>query len=180
MLCEMKKSRVYYELFKDTVPELKDAFSQVKDEFEEHLTAINENTNEIQATHECFAHLEEKITKVEEKLEKISLFLQSAGFEAEEQPEFSPIKLSKREQEVFLVLYTQEEVKGPLSYLDVAHYTGIPEDIIASYIANMIAKGVPLRKRYINNQARFSLHPHFKAVQAKENILGIEQQMLSV
>ena len=34
MLCADKKSRLYYELFKDTVPELKEAFSQVKDEFE--------------------------------------------------------------------------------------------------------------------------------------------------
>jgi hypothetical protein len=44
----------------------------------------------------------------------------------------------------------------------------------------MIAKGVPIRKKYLHNQAHFALNPHFKAMQAKENILGIEQQTLVV
>ena len=93
---------------------------------------------------------------------------------------FEVKKLNRREQEVFLILYTLEEIKGSVTYLDIARKLCLTEDIVASYISNIIQKGVPIIKRYIANQAHLSLNPKFKALQAKENILQIEQRTLSV
>ncbi|MBI2139787.1 hypothetical protein HYU14_02595 [Candidatus Woesearchaeota archaeon] len=178
MLSDERKARLYYELFTDDNRKLQDAFCQVRDEFEEHLTAINENTAEVQAANEFLINVEQKMAKIEDRLDKLCLFFEKAGLPIEQEQEFQPIKLTKREQEVFLVLYTQEDIKGSLTYLDIAHCTGLPEDLVASYLSSMMGKGVPIRKNYVHNQAHFSLNPKFKTVQAKENLLQIEQKML--
>ncbi|MBI2138898.1 hypothetical protein HYU13_04870 [Candidatus Woesearchaeota archaeon] len=178
MFGDKKKRLVYSDLFKDANRDLHDAFSQVRDEFEEHLTAINENTVELQSTNEFLIALEQKMAKIEERLDQFVIVFEKLGITILKEEEFKPVKLTKREQEVFLVLYTQEQVKGSLTYLDIAHSTGLPEDLISSYLAGMLSKGVPIRKHYINNQAHFSLNPAFKAKQAKENILQIEQKTL--
>lgn len=171
---------LYSEAFKETNMQLHDAFSQIRDEFEDHLTAINENTNEIQANYELLCKIDQKLTKLTERLDKIDLFLQKNGLKKEEKQQFKPIRLSKREQEIFLVLYTLEEVKGSVTYLDIARKVSLPEDIVSSYIANMLQKGVPIIKRYIANETHLSLNPAFKSLQAKENILQIEQRRLTV
>ncbi|MBW2975025.1 hypothetical protein KY366_04880 [Candidatus Woesearchaeota archaeon] len=180
MLIAEKKGMLYSEAFRETNIQLHEAFSQVRDEFEDHLTAVNENTNEIQANYELISNLDQKLNKLAERLDSIELFLQRQGMEIEEKPDFKPIKLTKREQEIFLILYTSEEVKGSVTYLDIARKVCLPEDIVSSYISNMIRKGIPITKRYIANEAHLNLNPKFKAQQAKENILQIEQRRLSV
>lgn len=180
MLLTEKKRALYSEAFKDINNQLHDAFSQIKEEFEDHLVAINENTNEIQSNYEVISEIDQKLNKLSERLDRIEFFLQKEGLETEEKQEFKPVRLSKREQEVFLILYTLEEIKGSVTYLDIARKLCLTEDIVASYISNIIQKGVPIIKRYIANQAHLSLNPKFKALQAKENILQIEQRTLSV
>ena len=160
--------------------QFKDAISGIKDELEDHLTAINENTNEIQSNYEFLCGVDQKLNKLAERLDKIEFFLEKHGLETEEKPKFKPIRLSKREQEIFLILYTLEELKGPVTYLDIARKVCLTEDIVAAYISNIIQKGVPIAKRYIANEAHLSLNPRFKALQAKENILHIEQRTLTV
>jgi len=172
------KRQLYTEIFKETNKQLHQAFSQIKEEFDDHLTSINQNTNEIQSNYELILVLEQKINKLAERIDKIQLFLQKFGLPLEEKQTFKPVNLSKREQEVFLVIYTKEELKGTVTYLDIARYTGLTEDLVASYVSNMIRKGVPIIKKYINNQVHLSLDPRFKAVQAKENILQLEQKTL--
>jgi len=180
VLLTEKKRALYSEAFKDINNQLHDAFSQIKEEFEDHLVAINENTNEIQSNYEVISEIDQKLNKLSERLDRIEFFLQKEGLETEEKQEFKPVRLSKREQEVFLILYTLEEIKGSVTYLDIARKLCLTEDIVASYISNIIQKGVPIIKRYIANQAHLSLNPKFKALQAKENILQIEQRTLSV
>ncbi len=180
MLLTEKKRGLYSEIFKETNAEMHEAFSQIKDEFEDHLTAINENTNEIQANYELVCNIDQKLNKLAERMDKLELFLQKQGMEVEEKEQFKPIRLSKREQEIFLVLYTQEEVKGSVTYLDIARRVSLPEDIVASYVSNMLQKGVPIVKKYISNEAHLSLNPQFKSLQAKENVLQIEQRRLSL
>jgi len=175
-----KKRGLYSEIFRETNPELQDAFSQIKEEFEDHLTAVNENTNEIQANYEFLNNSDQKMNKLGERLDRIELFLQKQGMELEEKETFKPVRLSKREQEIFLILYTLEEVKGSVKYLDIARRVCLTEDIVASYITNMIQKGVPITKKYIGNEAHLNLNPHFKSLQAKENILQIEQRTLNI
>ena len=171
---------LYSEAFKETNLQLHDAFSQIKDEFEDHLIAINENTNEIQSNYELLSNLDQKLNKIAERLDKLEIFLQKHGLKTEEKENFKPVRLSKREQEVFLILYTLEEVKGSVTYLDIARRVSLPEDIVSSYISNIIQKGVPIIKKYIANEVHLSLNPRFKALQAKENILQIEQRTLIV
>ena len=180
VLLAEKKRALYSEAFKDINNQLHDAFSQIKEEFEDHLTAINENTNEIQSNYEFLCGIDHKLNKLAERMDKIELFLQKQGLELEEKQQFKPVRLSKREQEVFLILYTLEEIKGSVTYLDIARKLCLTEDIVASYISNMIQKGVPIIKKYIANEAHLSLNPHFKSLQAKENILQIEQRTLRV
>ncbi len=180
MLLTEKKRGLYSEEFRETNSQLHDAFSQIKDEFEDHLTAINENTNEIQANYELLCNIDQKLNKLTERLDKLDLFLQQKGMKIEEKEAFKPIRLSKREQEIFLILYTLEEVKGSVTYLDISRRVALPEDIVASYISNMLQKGVPITKKYIANEAHLSLNPKFKSLQAKENILQIEQRTLTI
>ena len=169
---------LYSESFKETNKQLHESFSQIRDEFEDHLTAVNENTNEIQANYELVCNIDQKMNKLAERLDKIELFLQKQGMEIDEKEQFKPIRLSKREQEIFLILYTLEEIKGSVSYLDIAKKLCLTEDIVASYISNMLQKGVPITKKYVANEAHLTLNQKFKALQAKENILQIEQTRL--
>lgn len=160
--------------------QLKKAFSEIHEQFEDHLTAINENTNEIQASHQYIAELDTKLEKLNQRLERIELFLQKErGLEIEKKPVFNIKPLTKREKEIFLILYTSEEKKA-LTYLDIARATALTEDIVSSYITSIMRKGVPLIKKYINSKAFLRLDPVFKALQAKENILKIEQKTLSL
>ena len=180
MLLTEKEGTIYSETFRTTNKQLHEAFSQIRDEFEDHLVAINENTNEVQGNYELISNLDQKMNKFAERLDRIELFLQQHGMKIEEKQEFKPIRLSKREQEIFLILYTLEEVKGSVTYLDIARKVCLTEDIVASYVSNMIRKGVPISKKYITNQTHLNLNPRFKALQAKENILQIEQRTLRV
>ncbi|MBW2980738.1 hypothetical protein KY360_04960 [Candidatus Woesearchaeota archaeon] len=152
------------------------AFNQVKEEFDEHLAAINGNTNEIQSNYSYLCELDSKIEKLKERMDQIQIFLQkSQGFMAEENKKFEVSRLTKNEKEVFLVLYTLDESKGNVSYKDLARNIGLTEELVCSYINNMVAKGVPITKRYINNKPYLKLNQDFKRLQTKENILKIEQ-----
>lgn len=154
---------------------LRDIFSQIKDEFEDHLISINENTNEIQSVYQYVAQIDSKIERLGQRIDQIQLFLQqNHSFKAEEKPVFYIKPLTKKEQEIFLVLYTLEE-KGAVTYTDIARLTALTEDIVSSYITSIMEKGVPIIKKYVNNKPYLKLDQRFKELQTKENILGIEQ-----
>ncbi len=158
--------------------QLQDALSKIREEFEDHLTAINENTSEIQANYGYLSEIDDKIEKICQRIDQIELFLQkNSEFKIEEKPSYQIEKLTKREQEVFLMLYTLED-RGPVSYRELSRKTGYPEELISSYIVNIARKGVPIKKRYIDNKAYITLDRKFKQIQAKENILKIEQKTL--
>lgn len=155
-------------------------FQEVKEELDEHLDAINENTNEISSNYEYLCELDYKINKLSERLDNLQLFLeQNFNFKAEKVPKFQPKPLTNNEQDVFLVLYTLEEKKGAVTYTDISKRTGLSEDLVASYITRMIEKNVPIIKRYVNNEPHLRLDPQFKRLQAKENILGLNQKTIS-
>lgn len=83
--------------------------------------------------------------------------------------------LTKREQEIFLVLYTSE---GFLSYSDIAKKTTLTFSLVQAYISNIIAKGIPILKKYMDNKAFLYLDPSFKSLQARENIVKIEDSVI--
>lgn len=159
--------------------DLKEIIKQVREELDEHLCAINENTNEIQANYEYLAKLEAKIEKLSERIERIQLFLEEKlGLQRSEVKEFTIEPLTNKEKEVFLTLYTLEETKGLVTYTDIARKTGLPEEFVCSYITRMIEKGVPIVKRYVRDKPYLKLDSRFKELQAKKNILKIEQRTI--
>jgi len=166
-------------LSSDSLAEIRCALDAVKEGMEDHLIAINENTNEIESNHEFLCNLSEKIDKLSERLEKIELFLnEKARFEIDQKPEFHVKTLSNREKEVFMMLYGLNESIGTVTYMDIAKRTGLTEDLVSGYITSMIEKGIPVHKKYINGKSHLLLNKHFRNLQAKENILGIEQKTI--
>lgn len=156
---------------------LKVEFTKVRHEFEEHLQAINENTNEISANYEYICEIEKKLDKLSERVDNIQMYLQSnSGIVVAKKTDFDVKKLNRREQEVFLVIYTLEEENGILTYADIANKLGISEELAGSYVTSIIEKGVPVIKRYINSKPYLKLDADFKTLQAKENILQLSLQ----
>ena len=154
------------------------AFSEIKDKFDDHLTSINENTNEIQANYEYLCEIDAKLEKVNERLDQLTMFLKKHGLKVEEKPEFNIPNLTKREQEVFLVLYTLDGTKDLISYQDVARRTGLTEELAMGYIDNMIRKGVPINRKHSHHKTYLKLNPYFRTLQAKQNILKLDQTTL--
>lgn len=153
---------------------LRSEFEGIKQEFEEHLQAINENTSEISSNFEYVSEIEAKLDMMRERVDQIQMFLESnSGIQVARKDSFDVKRLSRKEQQVFLVIYTLEEEKGNLTYADIAGRLGISEHLTASYITSLIEKGVPIIKRYINAKPHFGLDPDFKTLQAKENILQL-------
>jgi hypothetical protein len=151
-------------------------FNQIKGDLDEHLCAINGNTNEIQSNYSYLCELDSKIEKIKERIDQMQVFLQkNQGFMAEENKKFEVSPLTQNEKKVFLVLYTLEDSKGNVGYKDLARNLGLTEELVCSYVNNMVAKGVPIVKRYINNKPYLKLNQDFKRMQIKENLLNIEQ-----
>ena len=162
----------------DVRAKLSGVLSEVREELNDHLEAINENTNETQSNFEYLCELDSKIEKLNERIDQISLFLHRHGLQVEKKPDFTFQRLSKREQEVFLVLYTLDGGSDKITYSDLAKRTCLTEAIIMGYIDNMIRKGIPIVRKHIHNSTYLKLNPHFRNLQAKQNILCLNQSTL--
>src|SRR3989338_5981591 len=153
---------------------LKGEFTKVRNEFEEYVQAINENTNEISANYEYIAETENKLEKLGERVDHLQMFLESnCNVSFAKKSKFDVKRLNRREQEVFLVIYTLEEEKESITYRDIAAKLGISEHLASNYVTSLIEKGVPVMKRYVNSKPYLSLDPEFKTLQTKENILQL-------
>ena len=151
--------------------------TKIKHELDEHLQAINENTNEIAANYEYIGEIENKLEKLCARIDEIQMCIESnSGITFAKRNNFDVKRLNRREQEVFLVIYTLEEEKGSLTYDDIAEKLNISYELAGSYVTSMIEKGVPIIKRYINSKPYIRLDPEFKTLQAKENILQLSLQ----
>lgn len=156
---------------------LRAEFTKIKYELEEHLLSINENTNEISANYEYICEIERKLDKLSERIDNIQMYLESnSDIAIAKQDNFEVKRLSRMEQQVFLVIYTLEEEKCGLTYEDIAKSLSISEHLASNYVTSMIEKGVPILKRYINSKPYLRLDPIFKTLQAKENILQLSLQ----
>ena len=157
---------------------LKSAFKKIKGEFSDHLDAINQNTNEIQSNYEFLCELSNKMDKLGERIDEISMVLRQSNIIIDEKPSFAPQKLTQNEQEFFLAIYTIQDEKGRTSYEELAQKLTIPVTLVQAYLTTLISKGIPISKRYINNQVFVYIDPDFKSLQAKENILSISEMAI--
>lgn len=145
---------------------LNKALKKVQEELDDHLTAINENTDEIDAGTEVVQKINDKIEKLDEKIADLQLMF----------AELKPIKLSlsANEQRVFLVLYMFGE-KYPLKCSDIAKKLATTEYEARHYLSLLIAKGVPIVEELVNDKLYFNIDPEFRELQAKENVLKIDE-----
>lgn len=154
---------------------LEAALKGLREEFDDHRESINDNTNEIEANYELLCKLDAKVDRLEAQFEQLQLSLSQLLGGSPRHLAASPIELDEREKDVFLVLYTAADEK-PLTYRDVASALKESEFLVRGYITNMIEKGVPIVKRYVNDVAYISLDSSFKDRQAKENIVKLSQR----
>ena len=160
--------------------ELMESLSIFEEQIDDHLIAINENTSEILAVYEGLSEIDEKLEKFSERLEKVENFLQKAGFKGEiSEKHYSIEPLTKKEKEIFLVLYTLNEAQEYVSYNDMSKKVALPEDLVCLYISGMAQKGIPFIKKYLNNKTYLKLEDAFRERQAKENLLKIEQRTIT-
>lgn len=166
-------------LYKFTNFDIRSIIKELKEELEDHLTTINENTNEVQSNYEYLNEIDQKIDKINSRLDQIQLFLQdNSNFQVEKEPVFDIQELTNKEKEVFLILYTLEEQSKGVTYSEIAKKLMLTETLVGNYILNMIGKGIPIIKCYIDGKAHLKLDQDFKRAQAKSNIVRIEQKTL--
>jgi predicted transcriptional regulator/exonuclease VII small subunit len=154
------------------------ALKGIREEFDEHLESINDNTNEIEANYEILKRVENKVDRVEEHLEQLHLAVSKLVDTSSEPTKEKNIDLDEREKDVFLILYTSSDRK-PLTYKQIASALKESEFLARGYITNMIEKGVPISKRYLNDKAYVSLDSEFKEKQAKQNIVRLSQKTVA-
>ena len=143
--------------------------SSIRDELDEHRETINQNTNEIQANYEFLCRIDKKIEKLSERIDELSMFFQDR---TKGRDDYQVSRLTSREKEVFLSLYTSENGQ---TYKDISRRTGLSENLVVCYISNLVAKGIPVLKRFTGNLVLLSLEPSFRELQMKENIVGINE-----
>ena len=158
---------------------LKVSFSKIKEELDVHLDSINENTNEINANFEHVARLEDKLDKLNERIDELHMMFSSLIGEKPKakEVEFEKIKLSTREQEVFLTLYTSQ---NELTYYDISRKLGLTPDLVEKYVKMMLDKGVPIIKKLTENKLFLMIDDEFRNIQTKENILKINENISSL
>ena len=151
--------------FKDFKKVVKKSFETVKEELEDHLESINHSTQEIQSIYDYLSEIDAKIDKMNERVDELHMMM------APEIEETNNISLTNREQEVFMVLYSEENI----TLKDIAKRLGFTEEMVNKYIYNLISKGIPVLRDYTEDTLSFSLDLKFKDIQAKNNILQIKE-----
>jgi len=157
---------------------LKLAVTDIQEEFEDHLQAINENTSEIQSNYEYLCDLDRKVTKLNERMDEIFIVLSKlTGKKLKKAAKYEDIDpLTTMEKNVFLNLYTEDQ---PLTYSELAKKMNMPISLARQYVTNLLEKGIPIQKKYLQQRPYIYLDPKFRNLQAKKNILKIEQRILA-
>ncbi|MGM5484988.1 MAG: hypothetical protein ACQEP1_03905 [Nanobdellota archaeon] len=149
---------------------IKKAFKKVKSEFDEHLDTINQNTNEIQANYEFLCELDKKVDKLTQRVDKLQMTL-----EGKKSKHSSVGRLTNREQEVFMALYTNED--GELTFKEIGRKLGFKEDMVRNYVMSLSEKGVPIYKKTLNGTSYIYLDSEFRDYQTRENVLEINEDL---
>jgi len=160
--------------------QLKRAFNKIKEEFNHHLESINENSNEIQVNYEYLTEMDANIDKLASRLEHIEIFLKKLddSFKIAEDVEgFTIEPLSVNEKRIFTVIYSAQKA---ISYLEIANALSLSESLVRSYLTNIISKGIPIIKKYVNGKPVITLDEEFKKVQKEQNVVKLSQKQLDV
>lgn len=147
---------------------IKKAFTAVKEEMNVHLETINQNSSEIQSIYEVLSELDGKIEKLNERIDQLQMSVDP------DEDNFFPVELTMREQEVFLIIYAEND---SISAKEIGKRLGFSDEMVNRYIHNMISKGIPLLKHYKNNEIFIAIDLKFKDLQARKNVLKIDESI---
>ncbi|NOZ81043.1 MAG: winged helix-turn-helix transcriptional regulator [DPANN group archaeon] len=151
-----------------------ESLAQINAAFDDHLLSINENTNEIQSSYENLLGTDQKMEKLAERIDEVSLLL-NMGTRFKKQ-EYAVQSLTQNEKELSLLLYYLTE-KGPVHIQDIMKRTGLDAQGVLNYIQNLQKKGVPVKRNFYGSAIYLSLEEAFRRLQAKENVLEINEVM---
>ena len=79
--------------------------------------------------------------------------------------------------EIFLTLYTLEQERESVTYSKIAKFLCIPSSLVQNYIINLIEKGIPIYKKYLDKEVYLRLSPQFRELQAKKNLVKINESV---
>jgi len=154
---------------------VKNDLKKITEELDEHLESINDNTNELQSNYEYLCQLDLKVEKLSEIAEENRLLLMElldrTNVKIDEE-KLRKVSLGTMEQAIFLLLYTEAQ---PLTYKELARKLGSSESLISSYVTNLVEKGIPLAKRYVNKTVCVELENDFREEQTKKGLIKISQ-----
>jgi len=142
-------------------------FDLIRTALEDHLKTINENSSEIQALFDYFKEFEIKVERLSQRLDQLQLNF--------DQPleKNNVLPLDQMEKKVFLVLYTEEI---PLSYVEIAQRSSLPNSLVPELVASLNNKGIPFVRSFVNGQVFLKIDTRFKDRQAKENLVNLSLQ----
>jgi DNA-binding MarR family transcriptional regulator len=149
---------------------LREAFLKIKEEMTDHLEAINENTTEINSTNDYVLQLEEMINKLKERLDDAELKISAlSGKKSISADDFKDIILTSKEGEIFSLLYSRS---GDLiDFREISKNLGITEEDARKQVTSLTEKGIPIIKKYFDNQRFLILDSDFCNLQAKEKVV---------
>lgn len=150
---------------------VKEDLDKIEKEMEEHLSVINDNTSEIQSLFDYLHQIEVKLDKLSQRLDQTQLNQGNNPQIINQKPAVIP--LNQNEKKVFLVLYTEEMA---LSYPEIANKSQISISVIPECVSCLSNKGIPLVRTFCNDQVFVKIEPHFKELQAKENLINLSLQ----
>ncbi len=153
--------------------EVYEAVNLIREELDDHLAAINDNSSEVAANLALMEEVNAKVEKVAERLDQITLFLQKFDPTFESKKTFSIKPLTKKEKQVFQALYRLLHEHRAATYKQLAQRLGFTEPLVSNYIVNLVEKGVPVKKVFMDKVAHLSLEQQFMQQQAKNNIIGL-------
>jgi len=156
------------EKLKDMQISVKKAFESIRDELNVHLDTINQNTSEVQSIYDYLGELDSKIEKLSERIDEMQMFI-NPSYDTK-----FDVELTHREQEVFLVLYAET---NRTTAKEIARKLGFTDEMVNRYVYNLISKGIPILKHFVDNQLFLHLDLKFKDLQARKNILKIDESI---
>ncbi len=133
-----------------------------------HLDSINQNTNEIESLYDYIADVDCKIEKLNERIDELFMFLKPIP-----KCDGLDLGLSHREQEVFIILYSEDKV----SLGAVAKRLGFTEEMVNRYVSSLTSKGIPVLRQFVGGDLFLYMDLKFKDLQAKKNVLKINESI---
>ncbi|MFH0874464.1 MAG: hypothetical protein V1859_00875 [archaeon] len=113
--------------------------------------------------------------KLNEKLDEVIMFMSTIQGKTVNREAFKNICLNSREQEIFLLLYARN---GDLiDSKEIARQLGLTQEKVEQYLSDMLVRGIPFVKKYIEGKVYYVLDYEFRNLQAKENLIKISESI---